>query len=111
MDNSDNIDEIIRAIENSGTTNFIELAKISKLDPAIDFQFLNMKHANFTDCDLGGFNFTGTILDHAIFTNAKIANAVFDDTQIKLENLKNASDYNDLAQSTHAIDAPNIPQM
>ncbi|MEI9418759.1 pentapeptide repeat-containing protein [Mesorhizobium sp. Cs1321R2N1] len=60
------------------TDNFVELVRISGLDPETDFRFANFEGMNFSNCRLRGFNFTG-----CDFTNAVIGNADFSGAIIK----------------------------
>lgn len=50
-------------------TNFVEQAKLCKLDPAVDFQQLELGNIDFSNCDLRGFNFSGADLRGAFGVN------------------------------------------
>jgi hypothetical protein len=72
------LDEALARIHSAETENFLELVKISGLDPASDFRFANFEGMDFSNCHLIGFDFTGSD-----FTNAIIGNADFSGANVK----------------------------
>lgn len=60
--------------------NFVEQAKLCKLDPGTDFQQLDLADVDFSNCDLRGFNFSGSDLRGAFGVNVtwEIGNPVLD---------------------------------
>ena len=71
--------EIVRQ---AGTSNFVELIRMSGLDPAIDLRFADWSEVDFDGCDLAGFDFTGARLCGCNFNGSKIAGARFDASEI-----------------------------
>ena len=74
----------IRAVARAKTLKFTELVRISGLDPASDFRYMDLRNFDFSQCDLTGFDFTGSIIEAASFSNAAIKNTVFDLDQLLL---------------------------
>lgn len=72
------LDETIARLHSADTDNFVELVKISGLDPASDFRFANFEGMDFSNCELRGFDFTG-----CDFTKATVGNANFSGAIIK----------------------------
>ncbi|UCI28427.1 pentapeptide repeat-containing protein [Mesorhizobium sp. B2-8-5] len=66
------LDEVLAKVHSADTDNFVELVRISGLDPASDFRFANFEGMDFSNCKLRGFDFTG-----CDFTKANIGNANF----------------------------------
>lgn len=89
------ISERMRAVETARTENFLELVKIAELNPAKSFRYGNLKHVDFTGCDLSGFDFTGANLEGANFDGTDISGATFDCHQLTRPELRSASDYED----------------
>jgi hypothetical protein len=70
-------------------TNFVNQAKFCRLDPANDFQNLDLAQVDFSNCDLRGFNFSSADLrgafgvnviwdvDDPIFDGADTADSLF----------------------------------
>lgn len=88
-----------KAVEQADTRNFVELVRLSGLNPLMSFRYGNLNGADFSDCDLTGFNFFGSTLSGAIFKNAHIDGAIFDHKQIFLRELKEALDYKEFVYS------------
>jgi Pentapeptide repeats (8 copies) len=55
----------------SDIKNFVAQAAISRLNPKTDFRRLDLSFADFSDCDLREFDFTGSDLRGAYGTNVK----------------------------------------
>lgn len=70
--------EVLAKIHSAETDNFVELVRISGLDPKSDFRFANFEGMSFSNCKLMGFDFTG-----CDFTNAVIGDADFSGAIIK----------------------------
>jgi uncharacterized protein YjbI with pentapeptide repeats len=81
--------ETIKRLLNLEDTNFVDQVRFCGLDPATDFQNLDLSDVNFSNCDLRGFNFSGADLrgsfgvnviwevDDPIFKGAEIADSLF----------------------------------
>lgn len=88
-----NLAEKIDAVLHAENTSFEELVKVSGLNPATDFQNINLKNIDFSNSDLSGFNFSGSNIAGAKFINALINDTIFDNEQIKSEELKEAFEH------------------
>lgn len=87
----------IREIEEAETENFVELTKISGLDPANDFRNMNMRDMDLSNCDLAGYDFRGSNINGINWENADIKGTLFDKEQIEQLRKKGhqfAQDYN-----------------
>jgi uncharacterized protein YjbI with pentapeptide repeats len=81
--------ETIKRVLNFEDTNFVNQARSCGLDPATDFQNLDLSDVDFSNCDLRGFNFSGADLrgsfganviwevDDPIFKGAETSNSLF----------------------------------
>ncbi len=65
-----------RTVASAQTENFVELFKLSGLEPAKHCRFADWSGVSFAGCDLTGFDFTGASLVGCRFTGAKIRHAV-----------------------------------
>lgn len=83
----------VRRVALHPSDNFVELAKMAKLDPARDFRHLNLSKVDFAGCRLAGYDFRGSILVGASFRGASIAGAIFDGRQLELPELVGARDF------------------
>lgn len=64
------------------STKFIELARLSELDPSEDFKFADLRNSDFSGQDLSEFDFSfshlqGSNFKGAIFNDASLMNANF----------------------------------
>jgi Sulfatase-modifying factor enzyme 1/Pentapeptide repeats (8 copies) len=73
----------VLAVANSVTSNFVELFRLSGLDPAKDCRFADWSGVSFVDCDLNGFDFTGARLWGCQFTDTtRLAGACFNQAEL-----------------------------
>jgi formylglycine-generating enzyme required for sulfatase activity len=82
-----------RAIIRSESDNFVELLRISGLDPKTDLRFADWSGLDFSGCDLRGYDFTGARLHGCKFNGALIEGARFDQAEIDRANLRAAKDW------------------
>lgn len=66
---SDNDSEKLQRLLEFDDTNFVRQAKLCGLDPATDFQNLDLADVDFSNCDLRGFNFSGADLRGTVGVN------------------------------------------
>jgi formylglycine-generating enzyme required for sulfatase activity len=71
-----------RQIIESETEDFVELLKLSGLDPKRHLCLADWSGVSFRGCDLRGFDFTGARLHGCDFNGALIAGARFDQAEI-----------------------------
>lgn len=101
----------IQEIELADTENFLELVRISGLDPAVDFQHSDWSKISFANCNLAGFDFTGSKINGSDFKGARIAGAKFDDDQLMMAELWDAADFDKaLKSSSESKRSPERPQ-
>ncbi len=70
--------EVFDAVLESSSDNFVHLAELAGLRKDKDFRYENLRGVDFSDCDLRGFDFTGSCLEVA-FGNE---NTIWDATTI-----------------------------
>ena len=76
------LEEKLQRILALRSTKFIELARLSELDPAEDFKFADLRNSDFAGQDLTEFDFSfsqlqGSKFKGAIFNDASLMNARF----------------------------------
>jgi uncharacterized protein YjbI with pentapeptide repeats len=75
----DGLDEVMDA----PTTNFVELAKIAGLNPAVAYVGMDLDGCDFSGCVLDGFNFTHCSLMRIKYDDATdFTGAIVDDAAI-----------------------------
>jgi len=72
----------IKLVDDSDTDNFVELVKLSGLNPQNDFRFANLENIDFGKCNLSGFDFTGALLTGCLFSSSNLKGAKFDNNQL-----------------------------
>ncbi len=82
-----------RAVIGAESNNFMELLKISGLDPKMDLRFADWSGVDFSLCDLRGFDFTAARLKGCRFDGALIKGARFDQAEIDGANPRAAMDW------------------
>jgi len=90
----------IRDILDSEGLSFTQLVELAGLDRSTDFRHMNLREVDFSNCDLAGFNFCGSKIHGANFTSALISGAVFDHAQLSMNELRAASDFEELQLQT-----------
>jgi ankyrin repeat protein len=98
----------IRDIEKAPTDDFHELARMAGLDPATDFQGMDLSKVDFLGCNLKGFNFRGSFINPQSFFGAYLIHTDFDDDQLKQlseSGVLDAEDYLNLPRSKIAVKA------
>lgn len=70
------LDGVLAKVYSADTDNFVELVRISGLDPESDFRFANFEGMDFSNCKLSGFNFTGCDFTNAVIGNADFSGAI-----------------------------------
>lgn len=90
-----NLGDRIRAVAANKTGSFLELVELSGLDPANDFRHMDMRGFDFSNCDLSGFDLRGSDIEGSNFDGSKIIDVVFDGKQVRLNSLKQSTDYAD----------------
>jgi formylglycine-generating enzyme required for sulfatase activity len=82
-----------RAVIGAQSNNFMELLKISGLDPKTDLRFADWSGVDFSGCDLRGFDFTGARLHGCNFGGAFIEGARLDQAEINGSDVQAANDW------------------
>lgn len=67
----------IRSVRGSDRSNFCALVERTGIDPARDLRFGNFSDVDFGNCNLHGYDFTGSALYGCSFRNARIVGAKF----------------------------------
>jgi hypothetical protein len=99
------LSEKIRLVLESETDNFVELTKISGLDPSRAFRYADLSGTDFSGLDLSGFDFTGARLDDCKFNNAYLEKTVFSGNDYPVDALNKLSAIVELPDPR---DAPDI---
>ena len=86
----------VRQVLAANTDDFLELAAMAGLDPAIDFRYANLSGIDFCGADLSGYDLTGAHLENCEFVGARIARAkiTIDESNILL--LSRAADWEEV---------------
>jgi RNA polymerase sigma factor (sigma-70 family) len=85
--------ERVRAVIESPSSRFEDLAKVTKLDPARDFRFGDWHGFDFSGIDLRPYDLTGADLTGACIDRAQIAGAKFDRARFSRAALSGAVDF------------------
>ncbi|KAA3516970.1 hypothetical protein GOZ96_12315 [Agrobacterium vitis] len=96
--------QMVKSVVDSDTDDFLELVRLSGLDPANDFRHMDLRGFNFENCDLSGFDFTGSIIDDFNFVGAKIENTILDEMQKSIVRQQDFAAHD----QTEAIEAENV---
>lgn len=71
-------DDAQERVRMAPTSDFVELVRISGLNPARHFRYANWSGVDFSGVDLGGFDFTGANLENCVWFNTKIEGTILD---------------------------------
>ena len=100
------IDELIAAVDAAATDDFVELAKIARLDPQTDFRYANLQGVDFSGSDLRPFDFTGAAMEDCTFRGTLIEGARFDGATVDIRRLQQAADWTAYLQVAEGREEP-----
>ena len=86
-------------IADAPTNNFVELIRLSGLDPSRHLRFADWSGVDFSACDLRGYDFTGARLYGCKFDGALIDGALFEQAEMNRSDLRSAADWGDYRKS------------
>jgi Pentapeptide repeats (9 copies) len=86
-------------IADAQTHNFVELIRISGIDPKRHLRFADWSAIDFSGCDLRGYDFTGARLQGCRFDGALILGARFDYAELNKSDLSAAADWTSYKES------------